>query len=68
MLVQKGKEGKRKKVSERKKENTVGSWHRCFPCRARQQFQTAAARGKHHFAYENLVKLTRSLIRAFIIF
>lgn len=51
-----------------KKGNTVGELHRCLLCNAREHFQTAAARGEHHFAYENLVKLTRSLIRAFIIF
>lgn len=62
-----GKGGEKGK-SEMKKEHTVGGWHRCFLCRTRRHFQTAAARGKHHFAYENLVKLTRSLIKAFIIF
>lgn len=59
---------KETKISEMKMENRVRSWHRCSPCRARRHFQAAAARGEHHFAYENLVKLTRSLIRAFIIF
>lgn len=62
-------ERRRKEIKRSEtKENTVGSWHRCFPYRARQHFQAAAARGEHRFAYENLVKLTRSLIRAFIIF
>lgn len=60
--------GKDGKATEMKKGNTVGELHRCLLCNAREHFQTAAARGEHHFAYENIVKLTRSLIRAFIIF